>query len=79
MGKPANALDIYASERPKNAAPLPFTQAGYMIDSHCFITHGRYYIRTVTSPGTNALAQAARHIARKATAYLSDPSNPDKP
>ncbi|MBW2060325.1 MAG: hypothetical protein JRI95_02055 [Deltaproteobacteria bacterium] len=75
MGTATNAFGIFSVER-MNGTPLDLGRAAYRSGAHCFIWKGRYYIKIIVSPETEAVKQIGLRMAKGIASALSNAGEP---
>ena len=63
MGTPRNALGMYRSEQPPDAATIPIGRAGYQVGGSVFFCKASSYVQVLPSRPDDAAAEAALSIA----------------
>ena len=62
-GTPRNALGMYRSEQPPDAATIPIGRAGYQVGGSVFFCKASSYVQVLPSRPDDAAAEAALSIA----------------
>jgi hypothetical protein len=65
MGTPENALEMYRSELPPDAATVPLGRAGYQVGGAVFFCEASSYVQVLPSRPDDAAADAALRIAQR--------------